>query len=78
MALDVPVPFAGTKEEARRNFASHQFVHDDDGTPVCVRCDSKVWHESAAYLCGDEVPRMLIYGDDDLWVPFVSDPDEPF
>jgi len=59
-AIDEPVPFAGTPEEAKANFATHHFGYDgEDYDARCISCDSKVWHKSANYPCGTEVPRQV-------------------
>ena len=57
-AIDEPVPFAGTPEEARVNFATHHFGYDGDdySDGRCGLCDTKVWHQSASYPCGSDVP----------------------
>jgi hypothetical protein len=57
-AIDEPVPFAGTPEEARANFATHHFSYDDSDAR-CGLCDTKVWHQSANYPCGSDVPRQV-------------------
>ena len=61
--IDEPIPFAGTDEEARANYASHLFVGNDD--PSCVRCDSRPFFLSASYPCGAEIPRQqrTVYSD---------------
>lgn len=60
-AIDEPVPFAGTPEEARVNFATHHFGYDGDdySDARCGLCDTKVWHQSASYPCGTYVPRQV-------------------
>jgi hypothetical protein len=54
--INVPIPFEGTPEQAKANFASHSWgnVYDDYR---CNDCDSKPSHEAALYLCGQEPPR---------------------
>jgi hypothetical protein len=60
-AIDEPVPFAGTPEEAKANFATHHFGYysDDHSDARCGLCDTKVWHQSASYPCGTDVPRQV-------------------
>ena len=59
-AINEPVPFAGTPEQAEANFDTHQFCPDgEDYDARCISCDSKVWHKSAHYPCGTEVPRQV-------------------
>jgi len=59
-AINEPVPFVGTPEEAESNFATHSFGYDgDDYDARCISCDSKVWHKSANYPCGEDVPRQV-------------------
>lgn len=61
--IEEPVPFTGTPDEARQNFATHSFTNDDD--PACLRCDVRVWMASASYPCGVEIPRQqrTVYSD---------------
>ena len=54
-----PVPFTGTREEALANHQTHRWVYDGD-VMICMICDSKSWHESASYPCGEEPPREII------------------
>lgn len=60
-AIDEPVPFAGTPEEVKANFATHHFGYDSDdhSDARCGLCDTKVWHQSASYPCGTDVPRQV-------------------
>lgn len=61
--MNVPVPFAGTSEESRINFGTHDFRTwggDDDMDARCGRCDCKPWHQAAAYPCGTEPKRMVV------------------
>lgn len=60
-AINQPVPFSGTNEEAEANFLTHQFGYDgDDFDARCMSCDAKVWHKAASYPCGTDVPRQVI------------------
>jgi hypothetical protein len=61
--IDRPAPFAGTREEVVANNATHRWSFDGD-VLVCVRCDSKSWHESASYSCGEDPPREIIFADE--------------
>lgn len=54
-----PVPFQGTKEEAKANYLTHRWRAFDD-CPVCIDCDAKVWHQAATYPCGTEPDRISI------------------
>lgn len=56
---NVPVPFQGTKEEAKANFLTHSWYSFDD-CPVCMDCDAKVWHQAANYPCGTEPERLTV------------------
>ena len=57
MTGSAPIPFTGTPAEAAANYQSHAWVSDGDETPVCMSCDSKMWHAAALYPCGIEPPR---------------------
>lgn len=57
--VDRPVPFSGTREEAVANHQTHNWVFDGD-VLVCLRCDSKSWHEAASYPCGVEPLREIV------------------
>lgn len=52
-----PVPFQGTKEQAKENYLTHSWYAYDDSA-VCMECDAKVWHQVANYPCGVEPERM--------------------
>lgn len=54
-----PVPFQGTREEAKANYLTHSWYPFAD-CPVCMDCDAKVWHEAANYPCGTEPDRISI------------------
>lgn len=60
-AIDEPVPFAGTHQEARANLNTHHFGYDseDHSDARCGLCDTKLWHQSASYPCGTDVPRRV-------------------
>ena len=54
--LNRPVEFKGTPQERSENYESHRWVNGGDCT-VCIECDTKGWHRSAYWPCGDEAPR---------------------
>jgi hypothetical protein len=54
-----PVPFQGTREEAKANYLTHRWRAFDD-CPVCIDCDAKEWHQAATYPCGTEPDRISI------------------
>ena len=56
---NVPVPFQGTKEEAKANYLTHSWWLFD-GAPVCGECDAKAWHTAATYPCGTEPERITV------------------
>lgn len=56
--MNVPVPFEGTQDQKRANFATHRFMWGDDMGERCLNCDCKPWHKAAEYPCGQEPPRM--------------------
>lgn len=58
--MNVPVPFTGTDEQKRANYATHRFTRDEDGEVRCWNCDCKPWHVAATYPCGVTPPRMDI------------------
>lgn len=68
--INEPVPFGGTRMEAEANFATHSFGYSgDDLDARCLYCDSKVWHKSATYPCGSDVPRQVrVFFSDDTEV----------
>jgi hypothetical protein len=55
--MSEPIPFAGTPEEVRENYATHLWVQEDEDGYVCGDCSSKPWHAAAHYKCGVEPPR---------------------
>lgn len=59
MRVNRPVAFPGTREQADRNHATHDWCTWDDDTR-CVNCDSKPWHVAADYPCGEEPPRETV------------------
>ena len=61
--LNRPVPFAGTEDEARKNFVSHNWRNVGDGEVVCIDCEHKPWHVGASYPCGTEAPRGNVTND---------------
>jgi hypothetical protein len=60
--IDRPVPFGGTPEQATANYVTHHWTFDGD-VLVCLHCDSKSWHESASYPCGEDPPREIVIGE---------------
>jgi hypothetical protein len=60
--INRPRRFAGTSEQARANFATHQWSPEDDAAR-CAHCDAKPWHAAASYPCGEEPPRELAFVD---------------
>lgn len=55
--INAPIPFQGTPEQAKENFATHEWFTWDGCEYRCGNCDSKPWHEAALYECGQEPPR---------------------
>jgi hypothetical protein len=59
MKLNRPVPFNGSAEEARANFASHNWYWDD-GDGRCMVCDAHAGMSMSYWPCGTVVPRETI------------------
>ena len=61
MIINEPIPFQGTEEEKKANFATHHFWADDGVEYRCCDCDCKPWHKAAFYPCGTEnIPRQNV------------------
>jgi len=58
---NVPVPFMGTAEQAKANFASHDWQTYDPFEPAeCRKCMHRTYHVGASYPCGVEPARVTV------------------
>lgn len=57
--VNQPVPFSGTSEERKANYATHDFIYYDEEAE-CMGCCCKPWHVMADYPCGTIVPRETV------------------
>ena len=53
----VPKQFQGSKEQANVNFRTHKWGFEESR---CMDCDSKMWHKSAEYPCGENPPMIEV------------------
>jgi hypothetical protein len=58
-AIDRPVRFTGTPEEAAKNRETHVWCYYEDEVE-CGECCAKPWHAAASYPCGVDVPRETV------------------
>lgn len=60
-AIDVPLPFQGTDEQKRENYATHNWVQESMTEVVCTKCGAYVYMVASDYPCGEEPPRTIIF-----------------
>ena len=58
--INIPVQFAGSREQADLNYNSHRWAIVDEEGLECNVCASRAYHVAANYPCGVEPPRKEI------------------
>lgn len=60
MKINRPVRFSGTREQADRNYHTHEFDWSLGGDARCMNCDCRPSNVAADYPCGQEPPREVV------------------